>query len=149
MGTTRIHPYWSYKNTPSPTLFKLSYSALQFLIAGYIFVLLCILVWMTLPVLCLVVRVDWQTMCLTGEKVANLNQSLWTCIIISCTYIDFFCIIYNLQAILLYLKLWFLANSANNLLGKLMISMIIICFIICSFCQISGVVFMCFIYIYI
>ena len=86
---------------------SLSYSALQFLIAGYIFVLLWILVWMTLPALCLVGRVDWQTMCLTGEKVANLNQSIWTCMIISCTYIVFFCIIYNLQAILWYLKLGF------------------------------------------
>ena len=68
---------------------------MQFLIEGYIFFLLCILVWMTLPALCLVGRVDWQTMCLTGEKVANLNQTIWTYIIISCTYIDFFCIIYN------------------------------------------------------
>ena len=75
---------------PSPTLFMWSYSALQFLIGGYIFVLLCILVWMTLPALCLVGRVVWQTMCLTGEKVANLNQSSWACIIISCTSIDFF-----------------------------------------------------------
>ena len=65
---------------PSHILFKWSYSALQILIAGYIFVLLWILVWMTLPALCLVGRVDWQTMCLTGEKVANLNQSIWTCI---------------------------------------------------------------------
>ena len=55
---------------------------------GLYFFLLCILVWMTLPALCLVGRVDWQTMCLTVEKVANLNQSIWTCIIISCTYID-------------------------------------------------------------
>ena len=133
---------------PSHILFKWSYSALQFLIAGYIFVLLWILVWMTLPALCLVGRVDWQTMCLTGEKVANLNQSIWTCIIISCTYIDFFCIIYNLQAILWYLKLWFLANSAKNSLKKLTISMIIICFIIYSFCQSSGAVSFFFVILY-
>ena len=100
-----------------------------------------------LPALCLVGRVLRLTDNVFNRRKSCKFKPVYLNLYNHFMYIHWlFCIIYNLKAILWYLKLWFLANSARNSLEKYKSSMIIICFIIDSFCQSSGVVLCLFFY---